>query len=302
LIIGITCVIIKNIMRFELDKILTDDILFHMENQDGLFLLDSEKGRVISVDDYDNEERELDLSDDERFINLPEWEPQDGYRLMEKFTIEHKNPVIRTELSGALNRNKGVFRAFKDVLEQYPETEKLWHKFKEENMKEEVLLWYNSLRATWGLSPVSSESEDISSLVLEDFIFRQGREGDSEKAFSLHKICLDELKEKGVREIIENMSAFVFPGDLCIVSESASGDFAGFISGIKESSGFFRVCALEVALEFRSLGLGKTLLSKFLEKTDRSLNVIFDLPAGADYFSRVLLTEEFKLCVQRFVR
>ncbi|MDR2730070.1 MAG: GNAT family N-acetyltransferase, partial [Treponema sp.] len=57
---------------------------------------------------------------------LPQWGPKDGYRLMEKFTAGLNNPVARQELTAALNKNKGVFRAFRDVLEQYPEVEKIW--------------------------------------------------------------------------------------------------------------------------------------------------------------------------------
>jgi hypothetical protein len=45
---------------------------------------------------------------------------------MEKFTAGLNNPVARQELTAALNKNKGVFRAFRDVLEQYPEVEKIW--------------------------------------------------------------------------------------------------------------------------------------------------------------------------------
>ena len=152
-------------MRFELDNILTDEILFHMENQDGEFLLDTHEGKII--DKNDNE------VDGECFIALPEWSSSDGYRIMEKFTAGLKNPIARQELSSALNRNKGVFRSFKDTLEQYPEIEKLWFRFKEREMKNIVVNWYNALREEWGLEPIGAEPEDTSSLVLEDFVLRE---------------------------------------------------------------------------------------------------------------------------------
>jgi ribosomal protein S18 acetylase RimI-like enzyme len=62
-----------------------------------------------------------------------------------------------------------------------------------------------------------------------------------------------------------------------------------------------RICALEVKPVYRGLGLGKTLLSKFLEKIDKKQTVIIDLPAASEYFSRSLYLENFKPCVQRFI-
>ena len=124
-------------MRFELDNILIDDIIFHMENQDGDFVLDSQAGCVVDL--FSNEYEDDPDTESERYIALPYWSSNDGYRLMEKFAGGLKNPVVRQELSNALNRNKGVFRAFRDVLEQYPETEKLWFNYKEREMKNEVI-------------------------------------------------------------------------------------------------------------------------------------------------------------------
>jgi hypothetical protein len=50
---------------------------------------------------------------------------------MEHFAAGLRNPVVRNELTLALNRGRGVFRAFKDILSRYPETEKLWFSYKE---------------------------------------------------------------------------------------------------------------------------------------------------------------------------
>ena len=277
-------------MQFDLDDILLDDILFHMENQDGDFFLDTHEGMVVSADNYDN---------DERYISLPSWESQDGYRLMEKFTVGLKNPVVRSELSAALNRSRGVFRAFKNTLEQYPETEKLWFSFKERQMKNEVITWYNSLREEWGLQPVGSEPEDTSSLVLEDFILRPPNACDSEKAEALHKLCIDEQKDDALA-IYETMNPFAFPGDICFVAENANSDFAGYICAVNETS-HLHIRQLEVKPEYRGMGLGKTLLAKLLEKAKKQgLTITIDLPAGLEFFSRSLHLEEFKPCLQRY--
>ncbi|MDR0322408.1 MAG: GNAT family N-acetyltransferase [Treponema sp.] len=252
-------------MRFELDNVLTDEIIFYMENQDSDFVLDSQKKSVVDI--FNNAYDEgTDFGAEERFIPLPVWEPKDGYRLMEKFAASLKNPVVRQELSSALNRNKGVFRAYRNVLEGYPEIEKMWFSFKEQKMKNEVILWYNSLREEWGLEPVGGEPEDNSSLVLEDFFLREGN------------------------------------GDFCFIAETADGDIAGSISA-NLSDSTLCIGALEVKSEYRGMGIGKTLLAKLLEKADeRGLDVTIDLPSNVDFFSRSLHLENFTPCMQRFVR
>jgi len=300
-------------MRFELDKTLIGEILFCMENQDGNFLLDVQEGQIIDLDnkEYDVVKgwltEEPNFEDGERFISLPEWSSQNGFRLMERFAAGLKNPLARQELSAALNRNKGVFRLFKNVLEQYPEVEKLWYSFKEQEMRGEVIAWYNALREEWGLAPIGSEPEDTSSLVLEDFVFRNANETDREKAAVLHKLCIEELsgncaENKKLAAVFESMNPYAFPGNICLAVETANGDFAGFIYAEKDSCAL-HIRALEVKQEYRGLGLGKALLSKLLEKADeQKLQTTIDLPAGLDFFSRALLLEEFKPCVQRFVR
>jgi len=244
-------------MGFELDNILINQILFHMENQEGVFVLDTRKNQIVNSANIDN--------DDKNYIGLPEWSPKDGYRLMEKFTAGLNNPVARQELTAALNQNKGVFRAFRDVLVQYPEIEKMWLKYKEQKIRSQIIAWYNALREEWGLEPVGVEPEDTSSLVLEDFIF----------------------KEKN---------------DFNITAENADGEEIGRINARLEDK-TLSIENLEVAPEYRGLGLGKTLLAKLIEKADKlKLDVTIDIPSDADFFARSLLLENFKPAMQRFVR
>jgi len=243
-------------MGFELDNILINQILFHMENQEGVFVLDTLKNQIVNSANVDN--------DDKNYIGLPEWSPKDGYRLMEKFTAGLNNPVARQELTAALNQNKGVFRAFRDVLEQYPEIEKMWLKYKEQKIRSQITAWYNALREEWGLEPVGVEPEDTSSLVLEDFIFKEN--------------------------------------DFNITAENADGEEIGRINSRLEGKTLY-IENLEVAPEYRGLGLGKTLLAKLIEKADKqNLDVTIDIPNDADFFARSLLLENFKPAMQRFVR
>jgi len=271
-----------------------------MENQDGDYLLDTNKTVIVDIknNDYDDE---TDFDDDERFILIPDWTTNDGYRLMEKFTANLKSPVVRQELSDTLNSKKKVFRAFKDILEQYPETGKLWLTFKKKEMKNKISAWYNSLREEWGLEPLGVEPEDNSALVLEDFVLREGNSGDLENALALHKLCVEQKKDVPSFAIYEEMNPFVFPGDFCFVAESASGEFSGFICAVKNASSRLQIRALEVKPEYRGLGLGKTLLEKLLEKTQTgNFRVTIDLPSSLEYFERSLLLENFKPSVQRF--
>ncbi|MDR0444629.1 MAG: UPF0158 family protein [Treponema sp.] len=279
---------------FELDDALMEEILFFMENQDGNFVMDTQEAVVLDIDNYDNDDA-LDFDDDERFISLPGWSPQDGYRLMEHFAAGLRNPVVREELSAALNRGRGVFRSFKNVLEQYPETEKQWFKFKDREMKNEVIAWYNSIRESRGLELIGPEPEDTSSLILEDFAMREGNDADFEKAASLHKLCVENDANSA---ILESMNPFAFPGDLCFIAETAKGDFAGCICTVKKDS--ILHVRLEITPEYRGLGLGKALLAKLLEKTDGQVSI--DLPSSAEGFSRALHLEGFKPCVQRYIK
>jgi GNAT superfamily N-acetyltransferase len=300
-------------MQFELTEAVIDEILFFMEDQSGDFMLDTQEGIVLSTDDeeFDNE------ADDDRYVSLPDWSPSDGFRLMERFAAGLRNALVREELSAALDRGRGVFRAFKDTLAQYPEAEKLWFSYKDREMKHEVISWYNSLRESWGLELIGEEPEDIIGLVLEDFRFRQGTTQDNDKALELHRVCLEEYNDT-YNYTYDNesisMGEWVFPGDLCFIAETAGGEFAGYISAVRsgaikssetaQGSEVLRICALEVQAEYRGLGLGKTLIARLLEKADseKIARIIIDLPAGQEHFSRALLRENFKPGVQRFYR
>jgi ribosomal protein S18 acetylase RimI-like enzyme len=295
-------------MQFELDSTLLEQILFFMEDQDGDFYVDTQEGIVLSTDDEEFD----DEADDDRYLSLPEWDSSEGYRLMERFAATLRNALVREELSAALDRGRGVFRAFKNVLVQYPETEKLWYAYKEREMKRAVTAWYNSLRETWGLELIGEEPEDITGLALEDFRLRAGTEADAALAEKLHRACIDELISGGgesgggggTEESFCGMGEWVFPGGISFAVETAGGEFAGYASAVNISGETARICAVEVKPEYRGLGLGKALIARLLEQADSKKipRIIIDLPAGQENFSRALLREDFKPCVQRYCR
>jgi len=284
-------------MQFELSTLLLDEILFAMEDQEGSYYLDTREGCVVS-----EEEREEAGEESGRFIDIPEWDSSDGYRLMERFALECKNSLVQKELSTALDRGRGVFRAFKDVLSRHLDMEKLWYDFKDREMKHEAIEWYNGLRETWGLERIGSEPEETEDLVLEDFAFRNYRDEDNGMVYNLHYICQEELRAQGSPTGgRKGFSKETLQGTL--VAETAKGAFAGFCAPRMEE-GALVVQALEVRPEYRGLGVGKALLGKVLEKAraEGVHTLVFDLPGGVEFFSRVLLREGFSPFLQRYKR
>ena len=312
-------------MQFKLTEALIDDILFSMEDQDGEYCLDTVEavvaGGMDGLESYFDEFPDIDREDETRFISLPEWDSSSGFRLMERFAAGFRNPLVRDELSTALDSGKGVFRAFKNTLSRYPEAEKLWFSFKEREMKREVVRWYNGLREEWGLEKIGMEPEETGDLVLEDFRFRPFQNDDFAKAEELLLFCQGEyrkiLAESGVKEtaeiIVEESRIFnnstnnllevnsEQPLVAAMTAESGGGEFAGFVSGTIKGSVLF-VQNLEVKPEYRGLGIGEALLIKFLDSfdPDNVYQVLLDLPSWAEGFSRVLLRESFKPYTVRY--
>jgi len=273
-------------MQFELTEALLDDILFSMEDQDGIFFIDCQEGVVTCHDDFsDDSDDEFENDEVGRFIGLPEWDSSSGFRLMERFAAAFRNPLIRNELCAALNRGKGVFRAFKNTLTQYPEAEKLWFSFKEREMKREVVRWYNGLREEWGLEKIGMEPEETTDLVLEDFRFREIKDTDKKAIVELHDFC----------RLTDPAFPDFGPGEnMTLMTETISGEFAGYISAERRNGDLF-IGALEVKPEYRGLGIGKALLDHLLEKLEDAgvKRVFINLPAESEGFSRALTREGF---------
>lgn len=288
-------------MQFELTEALIDDILFSMEDQNGEFILDTREGVLVFENTREYEEAAETGDDEGRFIGLPYWGPSEGYRLMEKFAVAFKNTVIRKKLTAALDQGKGVFRAFKDVLSSHPEAEQLWFVFKEREMRQVILDWYNAYREEWGLALLGNEPEETEDLVLEDFRFRPPEQKDTEAIGKLRQSCFAELLSAAEDEGLGDRPPFVAgwvqhlgPAEPLLVAESGSGEFAGYAAAvIREDT--LCVTALEVRAEYRGLGLGEMILARLLETepVKKAAHVVVELPQTAESFSRVLLRRSF---------
>jgi GNAT superfamily N-acetyltransferase len=290
-------------MQFELTDALIDDIVFTMENQEWVSYLDTIEGVVVGEDLLEFGTIANDTED--RYIDLPDWDSSEGFNLMEQFAAGFKNKLIRTKLSSALNRGRGVFRAFKDTLAGYPEAEKLWFAYKDKEMKRAVIRWYNALREEWGLERIGEEPEETEDLVQEDFRFRPATAADTDKVKELRQLCCAE--SPSLRSLLQ----WSFPGrlettftaDCTLVAETGGVDFAAYISWAVTGK-TAAVIALEVRPEYRGLGVGEALLTRFLKIADAKgiAEILIDIPQEADGFSRVLLRESFNPCLTRYRR
>jgi GNAT superfamily N-acetyltransferase len=297
-------------MQFELTDALIDNIMFAMEDQNGTFRLDTRDGVVVPENDEElGGDRD---AEDVRFIFLPEWDSSEGFRLMERFAVGFKNTVIRNRLTAALDRGRGVFRAFKDVMAEHPEAEQLWFAFKTREMRRVIMDWYNGLREEWGLARIGTEPDETGDLVLEDFCFRDALPQDREAVEALHCEYIGELRgmlrqgapEKVARSFVaERTGDWVFPGDHAIIAETGAGEFAGYLTAKIRGDALY-VAALEVRPEYRGLGIGEALLSRLPGRISSSdiTRIILNLPIESSDFSRVLLRHSFTPYITGYVQ
>ncbi|NBF39850.1 MAG: GNAT family N-acetyltransferase [Spirochaetes bacterium] len=276
-------------MQFELTPELADRIIFAMEDQNEDFILDTETGDLLSVEEMEELEEEAE-DDPDRFVSLPDWTPAHGFRLMERFAEELRNPVYQEKLREALSGGRGVFRRFKDTVKEREELERRWHHFKEQAMQEVVTDWYNDLRETWGLERVAVETAETEDLVLSDFTIRRVGEGDHGLLEEVLRAAEEQRREpgRGARGDAApgpaDAPVAAAPPALAFVAEAPDGEIAGVAAGAagadalaaadaadaaataaRAQGGSLRIDTLYVRPTFRGLGLGRLLLERIVE-------------------------------------
>ena len=255
---------------FELDDTITESIIFAMENQEEVFLVDVETGSLQSPD-AELETGDSDFDDSARFEPLPEWTSQDGFRLMEQFVQTVGHPVVRSELMAALARGRGVFRAFKNALDGHPDVVRKWYEYKERAMKARIVRWYEDLRELHGLARLGLEPEDTKDLLLSDFcIQRRGPECGKELAGMLrsgHEESLERFPAALVEyefSILERALGGENSGEYSIyTAECEPGDCAGLAivrTLFAAAQPIGKLVFLYVAPERRRIGLGHQLV------------------------------------------
>jgi GNAT superfamily N-acetyltransferase len=259
-------------MEFTLTDEILGQIIFAMENQKQTFYVQRATGLLVQ----DEELAALPEEQAGRFVEIPAWKPADGFRLMEKFVAQLRNPVFSERLSSCLSSGSGVFRSFKDTLKQNSEVEKLWYQFKEKGMRREVRRWYNQQRELAGLEQLGPEPEDTEDLLLSDFIIREGKAEDLPALLSLDRRAYTNMVPGIPAERAEELyrgrregAAPLAAGAVLLVAETPDGSLAGFVWGEagQDCAGRETLALVQLAVDelFRGLGLGKLLAERLLE-------------------------------------
>jgi len=256
-------------MEFELSDELISQIIFSMEDQNGKYVLDPEDGLLCKKDGIPRDQ----ISN---YYELPEWNSISGFKMMERFVSVLHNPLAREELRSVLLSRKGVFRNFKNTLKSYPEVERTWYSFKDAEMKQLIIRWYNVHRESWGLEKLGEEIEEYDSVLQDDFTFRSG---ETQEDQSMIQLCEEdfagEIQEKwhgdlgtALSYLWDTNSSELSDGcSFSIVSETVSGEFAGYVKVIPVIPGSMKtvqIPSLYVVKKYRGLGLGRQLLSTCL--------------------------------------
>ncbi len=249
---------------FELTTEMIDKIAFAMEDQEERFAIDVETGELSPLGDPS-------APADDRLVPLPRWGPAEGFHLMQSFVSTLHNPVYRDLLSQALTSGKGVFRQFKDTLKRNREVERLWFHYKDRRLRSVIVAWYNASREARGLEKLSPEPEETYELVASDFFLGWGERGHAAEVLELDRQAFLELfphdDPAGLEERYRDRRAGLpSPADeasALLVAETPTGDLVGFAWGVMEGADV-RLVQLTVTRELRGIGLGETLLQRFL--------------------------------------
>ncbi len=252
-------------MNFDLTPQMIDKIAFAMEDQEERYVIHMDTGELLPMKSLEED------SEKEGYIPLPRWGSAEGFHLMESFVTTLYNPVYRELLAGALAKGKGVFRNFKDTLKRNKEIEKLWFHYKEKRLRAVIIAWYNLNREARGLEKLSPEPEETEELVASDFSLEWGVNTHREEILRLDREAFFELFPGEQKQLIEvrfkakreGISSLDDDASRILVAENPSGDLAGFVWGTAAGQSL-HIVQLAVVKEFRGIGLGETLMKKFI--------------------------------------
>ena len=294
-------------MKFKLTPEIMDQVIFGMENQNKNFYLNI-KSLIV-------EELDTNNPSEEEYIGIPQWLPSDGFQLMEKFVSNLRNPVIREQLRSALSSGRGVFRNFKNALKEKDEIQRLWFNFKEKEMKNKVVEWYNLLCDAWGCEKVGPIPEETDELILSDFIFSDGLEKYSSvlldydfKAFSenlkiYNSDFINFYYNQRKNTYSESKDSWILK-----CAETPAGELAGFVWGTDEvpgegeQIGISKIIQIFVLEEYRGLGIAKALLDKYVgDAYEREMKqVVFSLWGNSGFFENKIAEYGFSPFVRSF--
>ncbi len=249
--------------QFDLTPELQDQIIFAMENQTETFLLDTESLLLVTEAQIPEERREYCLP-------IPDWNPSDGYQLMDSFTGVLRNPIYRERLRAILNSGRGVFRGFKNVLREREDLEKAWFAHKDREMKRRVRAWYDELCEYWGVESLGEEPEDMEDLFQDEFSmesFAPAR-GELEDVFkSFYAELYRELRPTLTEHILEQFYRGRRTPDIAFRALSPDGSSCAWLTMQLDRVGddlYGTISALYVLPEYRGAGIASGLLDSVL--------------------------------------
>lgn len=284
-------------MLFTLSQEILHQIMFALENQNTSYVLETASGRLADRKSLP------DGRIPEGYVELPQWGPANGFRMMERFVAVVRNTAMQRELRSILFSGKGVFKNFKNCLKSHPQGEKQWYTFREEEMTGYITQWYNQLREVYGLEQLGEEPEDNEELIQDDFIFREYEAiKDEEKIMRAANSFMAEREAQWPGEIGLALSRLWQEKEakrkedmmLSLVAETVEGDFSGCVEAILYPSYVKETVLLTsffVLEQYRGLGIGKKLLEQcVLQLKERGIRWIILADLVIPVFLRTCLT------------
>jgi GNAT superfamily N-acetyltransferase len=265
---------------FDLTEKAVEQIVFAMEDQERKSVVDLETGDLMPAEGLGGE----------RYAAPPTWSSREGFKLMEDFLASVRQPSARRELSAALARGRGVFKAFKAALAQREDLERAFRDFKIKAMRRTIATWYDDLREARGLERLGPEPEDTNELLASDLNIRivgmaEGR--------SLVEPLIDEVEEECLDYLPEPLAAFEIDrlredieseGDAVVaIADDGEGGAMGAALAFRDAVGeraLGRISFAFVKRDFRRMGLGATLIENLAAslRSEGILYLVIDSP------------------------
>lgn len=286
---------------FELTEEIVSQIIFSMENQNRAFLVRLRDGLVIPAE---RKGEESGAAPGDRYEEPPPWQSSDGYQMMERFAVTIRNPLVREQLRTILASGRGVFRQFKDTLQEWPEIQRRWFSFKRLEMRSRIVTWYNALRDREGLPrvPVELATEETGELVQSDFSIRRLPETPVELLKRVDKEAFFEAYAEVGEGVVEYLyrrrrtasPAFDAEGSVLFAAHTVDEQLAGVLWATAHAlpdGGFLeQIEQIYVFPEYRGLGIAETLTDYYLTDADhRGVTVVLlEGPYLSDPVGRIL--------------
>lgn len=148
---------------FRLTDAVLERIIFAMEDQSRLHLIDMETGELVPRQEV------AEHGKTQSCVEPPSWSAHQGFRLLEAFCVTVPDQQVRRELAAILRNGKGVFKAFKAALDRYPVQKLRFREFKLHALRPVIERWMLSLTNTSRLEMLDEAPEDLTDLINSEF-------------------------------------------------------------------------------------------------------------------------------------